>query len=191
MGADALPSSPQACKKPGGTDAQFCEAIAATHRRNEFLMEPRLAGHRHLRAAEAFVVRHFAGDVCYLGEGWIEKNNDAVHPDLLSALGGSSNMLLALMFSSSGATGGGGGGGGNPPPAGRGASVGGTPRAGGGGSKGGGNFSSVSRRFIADLAQVVRRTRSPPFPPLPRLCSLASLHAAELSRSHLSGPFRS
>ena len=50
------------------------------------------------------------------------------------------------MFSS-GATGGGGGG--NPR-----ASVSGTPRA-GGSSKGGGNFSSVSRRFIADLTQLM------------------------------------
>ena len=35
----------------------FCESVDATHRRNDFSLEPRAAGHRELRTTEAFVVR--------------------------------------------------------------------------------------------------------------------------------------
>ena len=50
----------QACKKPNATDKMFCESVDATHRRNDFSLEPRAAGHRELRTTEAFVVRDYA-----------------------------------------------------------------------------------------------------------------------------------
>jgi myosin heavy subunit len=129
------------CKRPGGGDANFCEAAAAAHRSNGFLMEPRLAGHRQLRARDGFVVRHFAGDVCYRAEGFLDKNNDALHPDLLAAAAQATNPLLAQAFAPADAA------------AAR-------RKGSGGGGGGGGGFSSVGRRFVADLAQLVEELGS-------------------------------
>ena len=47
---------------------------------------------------EAFVVRHFAGNVCYMSVNFMEKNNDTLHPDFEAALSGSSNGVIKQMF---------------------------------------------------------------------------------------------
>ena len=113
----------ETCKKPTAGDAQFCESVDQTHRRNDFFLEPRAAGHKQYNHKDAFVVRHFAGDVCYFGEGFCEKNNDTLHTDFADALEKSSNKVIAALFKS----------------------------AEGGGKKKGSTFNSVSRRFINDL----------------------------------------
>lgn len=75
----------ETCKKPAsaasGSDEGFCTAVAETHRRNDFVMDPRGAGYKKWLSSQAFAVRHFAGDVCYFGEGFCEKNNDTLHTD--------------------------------------------------------------------------------------------------------------
>ena len=83
----------ETCKKPNSGDAAFCEAVEQAHRRNDFALEPRAAGHRQYRGTEAFVVRHFAGDVCYTGAGFCEKNDDTLHADFVEALELSSNQV--------------------------------------------------------------------------------------------------
>ena len=45
------------------------------------------------RAWQAFVVRHFAGDVLYLGAGCVEKNNDALHAALAHLLAAATASL--------------------------------------------------------------------------------------------------
>lgn len=61
----------ETCKKPGaaasGGDKGFCSSVADAHRRNDFFMDARGAGQKNFRSDEAFAVRHFAGDVCYVG----------------------------------------------------------------------------------------------------------------------------
>ena len=121
----------ETCKKPNSGDKNFCESVDQTHRRNDFFMEPRAAGHKQYHNSEAFVVRHFAGDVCYFGEGFCEKNNDTLHSDFADALAKSTNAVLPALFPVEGAGG-----------AGR-------------GPKKGGSFNSVSRRFINDLNQLM------------------------------------
>ena len=115
----------EVCKKPNGSDREFCEAVDHTHKRNDFFMEPRALGRREYTSKDAFVVRHFAGDVCYRGSGFLDKNNDTLHLDFTSRLSNSSLSIVAGLFEP-------------------------RERTSGRGAKGS-HFNSVSRRFINDL----------------------------------------
>ena len=86
----------ETCKKPNSSDKQFCESVSNTHKRNDFYMEPRAAGQKQYRPDEAFVVRHFAGDVCYQGVMFCEKNNDTLHSDFSEEMGKASQQVLAF-----------------------------------------------------------------------------------------------
>ena len=68
------------------------------HKKHPFFMVPRAAGHKKFKEEEAFVVRHFAGNVCYMSAGFMEKNNDTLSPDFELALAGAKNGLLASIF---------------------------------------------------------------------------------------------
>lgn len=75
----------ETCKKPSsaasGGDQGFCSSVAELHKRNDFFLDPRGAGYKHWLTSQAFAIRHFAGDVCYYGEGFCDKNNDTLHTD--------------------------------------------------------------------------------------------------------------
>jgi myosin heavy subunit len=43
-------------------------------------------GARRFLEKDAFIVRHFASDVCYQTKGWMSKNNDATHDDLAAIM---------------------------------------------------------------------------------------------------------
>uniref|UniRef100_A0A336MXX6 CSON008982 protein n=1 Tax=Culicoides sonorensis TaxID=179676 RepID=A0A336MXX6_CULSO len=58
----------------------------------------RLKSHRTLRDEEGFLVRHFAGAVCYNTNQFIEKNNDALHSSLEALVQECSNPLLKKLF---------------------------------------------------------------------------------------------
>lgn len=60
----------------------------------------RLKAHRTLRDEEGFLVRHFAGAVCYNTEQFIEKNNDALHASLEGLVQECENPLLKQLFPS-------------------------------------------------------------------------------------------
>lgn len=116
-------------KKPGSTAKNFCDSVATTHKKSNFYMQPRAGGFRQYREDEAFVVRHFAGDVCYLADSFLEKNNDTLHPDFTSRLSSSTHKIIALLYVE---------------PA----------REAKGGKKKGG-FSSVSRKYISQLSSLM------------------------------------
>lgn len=59
----------------------------------------RLKAHRTLRDEEGFLVRHFAGAVCYTTNQFIEKNNDALHASLEALVQESANPLIKSIFS--------------------------------------------------------------------------------------------
>ena len=113
------------CKKPGQdavkADKGFCSGVAETHRRNDFFMDARGAGQKNYRPDEAFAVRHFAGDVCYVGSGFCEKNNDTLHSDFVALCAGSTHKVLPQLFAMDAK------------------------------AKKSNQFNSVSRRFINDL----------------------------------------
>ncbi|XP_020710496.2 myosin heavy chain 95F isoform X2 [Athalia rosae] len=58
----------------------------------------RLKEHRELRDDEGFVIRHYAGGVCYQTNQFIEKNNDALHASLEGLIQESSNSFLKTNF---------------------------------------------------------------------------------------------
>ncbi|XP_053970179.1 myosin heavy chain 95F isoform X3 [Anastrepha ludens] len=60
----------------------------------------RLKAHRTLRDEDGFLVRHFAGAVCYNTEQFIEKNNDALHASLEGLVQECENPLLKTLFPS-------------------------------------------------------------------------------------------
>ncbi|CAH1962800.1 unnamed protein product [Acanthoscelides obtectus] len=61
----------------------------------------KLKAHRSIRDDEGFLVRHFAGAVCYQTKYFIEKNNDALHASLESIIKESRNKLIETLFSTS------------------------------------------------------------------------------------------
>uniref|UniRef100_A0A182N0G4 Myosin motor domain-containing protein n=1 Tax=Anopheles dirus TaxID=7168 RepID=A0A182N0G4_9DIPT len=69
------------------------------HYRLSFPRASRLKAHRSLRDDEGFLVRHFAGAVCYNTNQFIEKNNDALHASLEGLVQESENALLNALFS--------------------------------------------------------------------------------------------
>ncbi|XP_012276593.1 myosin heavy chain 95F isoform X2 [Orussus abietinus] len=58
----------------------------------------RLKAHRELRDDEGFVIRHYAGGVCYQTNQFVEKNNDALHGSLEALIQESSNKFLRTQF---------------------------------------------------------------------------------------------
>ena len=54
------------CKTPKATDGSFAAGVNKEHRKHAFFLEPRKAGLKQFKEEEAFVVRHFAGNVCYM-----------------------------------------------------------------------------------------------------------------------------
>eukprot|EP00741_Cyanophora_paradoxa_P014639 tig00020816_g14119.t1 len=90
------------CRLPGGSDRALAGKIHA-----------RLASHARLLAPppgargapsrtkdEAFVVRHYAADVTYEAAGFLEKNNDSLHSDLLALASSSPCPLMRALFPS-------------------------------------------------------------------------------------------
>nr|XP_033326319.1 myosin heavy chain 95F isoform X2 [Megalopta genalis] len=59
----------------------------------------RLKAHREIRDDEGFVIRHYAGGVCYQTNQFIEKNNDALHASLEALIQESNNKFLRTQFS--------------------------------------------------------------------------------------------
>ncbi|CAH0703032.1 unnamed protein product [Spodoptera exigua] len=69
--------------------------------RNNRLQLPRssrLKAHRTLRDDEGFLLRHFAGAVCYNTNQFIEKNNDALHASLEFLVQESNSKLVQHLF---------------------------------------------------------------------------------------------
>ncbi|KRT78215.1 Myosin head, partial [Oryctes borbonicus] len=72
-----------------------------SHYRLALPRSSRLKAHRSIRDDEGFLVRHFAGAVCYQTKQFIEKNNDALHASLEGIIQESSNKLIQSLFSTS------------------------------------------------------------------------------------------
>lgn len=70
------------------------------HFRLSIPRKSKLKSHRDVRDDEGFLIRHFAGAVCYHTNQFIEKNNDALHASLEFLIRESNNKLLKQMFDS-------------------------------------------------------------------------------------------
>lgn len=86
---------------PRSSVQHFTEAVHSTNRGNFRLDIPRkskLKIHRELRDDEGFIVRHFAGAVCYQTSQFIEKNNDTLHTNLAFLMIDSNNKMMKNLF---------------------------------------------------------------------------------------------
>ncbi|XP_068614701.1 unconventional myosin-VI-like [Brachionichthys hirsutus] len=89
---------------PQPSDQHFALAIHSKHKDHFRLTVPRkskLAIHRNLRDDEGFIIRHFAGAVCYETTRFVEKNNDALHMSLESLVCESKDKFVRELFENS------------------------------------------------------------------------------------------
>ncbi|XP_076834565.1 myosin VIb [Brachyhypopomus gauderio] len=86
---------------PQPSDQHFTHAVHSKHKGHFRLTVPRkskLAIHRNVRDDEGFIVRHFAGAVCYETTQFVEKNNDALHMSLESLVCESKDKFVRNLF---------------------------------------------------------------------------------------------
>uniref|UniRef100_A0A1A8G0F4 Myosin VIa n=1 Tax=Nothobranchius korthausae TaxID=1143690 RepID=A0A1A8G0F4_9TELE len=89
---------------PQPSDQHFTDAVHNKHRNHFRLTVPRkskLAVHRNVRDDEGFIVRHFAGAVCYETTKFVEKNNDALHMSLECLVSESKDRFVRELFENS------------------------------------------------------------------------------------------
>lgn len=72
--------------------------LGANNNRLQVPRTSRLKAHRTLRDDEGFLLRHFAGAVCYNTNQFIEKNNDALHASLEFLVQESNSKLVQQLF---------------------------------------------------------------------------------------------
>uniref|UniRef100_A0A3Q4H320 Unconventional myosin-VI n=1 Tax=Neolamprologus brichardi TaxID=32507 RepID=A0A3Q4H320_NEOBR len=89
---------------PQASDQHFAQAVHSKHKDHFRLTVPRkskLTIHRTLRDDEGFIIRHFAGAVCYETIRFVEKNNDALHMSLESLVCESKDKFVRELFENS------------------------------------------------------------------------------------------
>ncbi|XP_005861507.1 PREDICTED: unconventional myosin-VI isoform X1 [Myotis brandtii] len=89
---------------PQPSDQHFTSAVHQKHKEHFRLTIPRkskLAIHRNIRDDEGFIIRHFAGAVCYETTQFVEKNNDALHMSLESLICESRDKFIRELFETS------------------------------------------------------------------------------------------
>ncbi|EUB58330.1 Myosin-VI [Echinococcus granulosus] len=83
---------------PNSNSEHFTNEVHRSHGNNPRLTVPRRdKKFKNLRDSEGFLLRHFAGSVCYTTTEFIAKNNDALHHSLEELLHSSSNDFLRKM----------------------------------------------------------------------------------------------
>ncbi|XP_077162468.1 unconventional myosin-VI isoform X2 [Paroedura picta] len=88
---------------PQPSDQHFTSVVHQKHKDHFRLSVPRkskLAVHRNVRDDEGFIIRHFAGAVCYETTQFVEKNNDALHMSLESLICESKDKFIRQLFES-------------------------------------------------------------------------------------------
>nr|XP_043905499.1 myosin VIa isoform X3 [Solea senegalensis] len=89
---------------PQPSDQHFTDTVHNKHKNHFRLTVPRkskLAVHRNVRDDEGFIVRHFAGAVCYETTKFVEKNNDALHLSLQTLVSESKDRFVRELFENS------------------------------------------------------------------------------------------
>ncbi|XP_015210101.1 myosin VIa isoform X1 [Lepisosteus oculatus] len=89
---------------PQPSDQHFAETVHNKHKDHFRLTIPRkskLAIHRNVRDDEGFIIRHFAGAVCYETTQFVEKNNDALHMSLEYLVCESKDKFVRELFENS------------------------------------------------------------------------------------------
>ena len=88
-------------KLPKSSPFHFTEQVHLSNKNHFNLQIPRksdLKIYRNLRDDEGFIVRHFAGAVCYQTKLFLNKNNDALHNSLQCLMLESTDELVKSLF---------------------------------------------------------------------------------------------
>uniref|UniRef100_T1IYX2 Myosin motor domain-containing protein n=1 Tax=Strigamia maritima TaxID=126957 RepID=T1IYX2_STRMM len=88
-------------KLPKPSHNHFTTAVHSnnsSHFRLDLPRKSKLRDHREIRDDEGFLIRHFAGAVCYQTAQFIEKNNDALHASLEGIVQESKNPFICKLF---------------------------------------------------------------------------------------------
>lgn len=88
-------------KLPRPSVIHFTESVHNQNKSHFRLALPRkskLKYDRELRDDEGFIIRHYAGAVCYQTSLFLEKNNDALHNSLHNLISESKNDLIRQLF---------------------------------------------------------------------------------------------
>ncbi|KAI8996997.1 P-loop containing nucleoside triphosphate hydrolase protein, partial [Pilobolus umbonatus] len=81
------------CVAPRGSDQRFLEKL------NRFCDKDNPdAKYKSTRFRDGFVLKHYAGDVEYSVDGWIEKNKDPLNEDITRLLAKSTHKYVATLF---------------------------------------------------------------------------------------------
>ena len=75
-------------RMPSGSDANLCQKLHSTHGTNKAFKKPRFGGNN------AFTIAHYALDVTYDSDGFIDKNRDTVPDEHLALLNATENPFL-------------------------------------------------------------------------------------------------
>ncbi|XP_056283446.1 myosin VIa isoform X4 [Pseudoliparis swirei] len=89
---------------PQPSDQHFTDTVHNKHKNHFRLTVPRkskLSVHRNVRDDEGFIIRHFAGAVCYETTKFVEKNNDALHMSLECLVSESKDLFVRQLFQNS------------------------------------------------------------------------------------------
>lgn len=89
---------------PQPSDQHFTDTVHNKHKDHFRLTVPRkskLTVHRNVRDDEGFIIRHFAGAVCYETTKFVEKNNDALHMSLECLVSESKDRFVRELFENS------------------------------------------------------------------------------------------
>ncbi|WBW73466.1 myosin II heavy chain Myo3 [Schizosaccharomyces osmophilus] len=81
------------CVMPMTTDNTFTEKLHLLLKGKSDIYHPKRF------SSEGFVLRHYAGNVVYSTEGWLEKNKDPLNSNLANLISQSSNMHISSLFS--------------------------------------------------------------------------------------------
>ena len=88
-------------KLPKPNSQHFTSAVHnnnGSHFRLALPRKSKLRAHREIRDEDGFLIRHFAGAVCYTTRQFIEKNNDALHSSLEMAVQECRNKFIVSLF---------------------------------------------------------------------------------------------
>jgi len=88
-------------KLPRADDKQFTQQVHSKFAKHFRLQVPRkskMSYYKQLRDDEAFIVRHFAGAVCYQTKDFMDKNNDALSYDAWAMMQTSKDPFLKALF---------------------------------------------------------------------------------------------
>eukprot|EP00794_Sanderia_malayensis_P000402 gene402-1036_t len=88
-------------KLPKSSDDHFTSAVHNKHGKHFRLALPRkspLQAHRNLKDDQGFIIRHFAGAVCYQTASFLEKNDDALHGSLEALVHESKDPFVRNLF---------------------------------------------------------------------------------------------